>query len=395
MTRRLVILALVLALLGAFAWALWPSPIIVDTATIARQSITVEVEEEGTAQIREVFTVSSPIAGQMLRGQLHAGDRVVAGETVVARISPVAPALLDQRSRKVAEATLQAAEAALGLAEAELSRAKSQLAFRQADATRATALREKGTISDRDLDLAMLDLDAAEAALASAKANLAVRERERDSASAVLAAGEGEVSTTCCTEIRAPASGRVLRVLVESEQVVQPGEPLLEIGDPADMEIVVELLSSDAVRIAPGAVATVEGWGGAALAAKVQRIEPAATTKVSALGIEEQRVKLVLVLTGDPATWAGLGDGYRVTLRITVWNGEDLTAIPIGALFRAGSDWATYVVKDGRATLRRITLGERNDRLARVLTGLEPGDVVILHPNDQIAEGAAVTALIP
>lgn len=199
----------------------------------------------------------------------------------------------------------------------------------------------------------------------------------------------------CCTELRAPASGTVLRVLTESEQAVQPGQPLLEIGDPAEMEIVVELLSSDAVRVRAGAAAMVEGWGGAALPARVERIEPAAMTRLSALGIEEQRVQLVLGLTGDPASWAGLGDGYRALVRITLWQGQDLTAIPIGALFRAGSDWATYVVQDGRATLRRITLGQRNDRFAEVRDGLQPEDVVILHPNDQVTEGVRVDARAP
>lgn len=390
MIRRVTILAITLAVLGAFVWAFWPRPIPVETEVIARRDITVEVEDEGEARIREVFSVSAPIAGQMLRVELHAGDRVTAGETVVARIRPAAPALLDARSRRVAEATLQAAEAAVELARAEVTRAVAQLGFRQGDATRAASLRGRGAISERDYDMAQLDLSAAEAALASAKATLSVRERERDSAQAALseddAAGEAAV---CCTEVMAPASGEVLRVLTESAQVVQPGQPLLEIGDPADMEIEVDLLSSDAVRVAPGAQATISEWGGPPLAARVLRIDPSATTRISALGIEEQRVRVVLGLDAAAAR-PDLGDGYRITARIKVWEGQGLTAIPIGALFRAGSDWATFVVTDGRAERRRITLGERNARYAAVTEGLEPGETVILHPSDQVADGVLV-----
>ncbi len=392
MIRRLLILSVALAVLGAFLWAFWPRPVAVETEAIDRRTIAVHVEEEGTARIREVFTVSASIAGRMSRLELHAGDQVVAGETVVARIRPVPPALLDARSRQVAEASVEAAEAAVELSKAEVARALAELGFRQGDATRAASLRERDAISARDYDMAQLVLATAEAALASARANLAVRERERDSARAALSEedlGEGGI---CCTDLRAPATGQVLRVLAESEQVVQPGQPLLEIGDPGDMEIDVDLLSSDAVRIAPGAEAVINGWGGAPIPARVLRIDPSASTRVSALGIEEQRVRVVLGLDGDPAAWAELGDGYRITARIEVWEGQGLTAIPVGALFRAGSDWATFVVVDGRASLRRIALGERNSDYAAVAEGLEPGEVVILHPNDLIADGVRVEA---
>jgi HlyD family secretion protein len=391
MIRRLTILTVTLAVLGAFLWAFWPRPIPVETEVIETRTITVEVEEEGEARIREVFTVSAPIAGRMLRLELHAGDTVEAGETVVARIRPAAPALLDARARRIAEAMLQAAEAAVELARAEVMRTIAQFGFRQGEATRAASLRDRGAISERDYEMAQLDLTAAEAAVASAKANLAVRERERDSARAALseddAAGEAAV---CCTDVMAPASGKVLRVLTESAQVVQPGQPLLEIGNPADMEIEVDLLSSDAVRVLPGAQASITGWGGPPLAARVLRIDPSATTRVSALGIEEQRVRVVLGLDDAAAGSHDLGDGYRVTAHINIWEGQGLVAIPIGALFRAGSDWATFVVTDGRAEQRRITLGERNARYAAVTEGIAPGDEVILHPNDQVTDGVRV-----
>jgi HlyD family secretion protein len=188
----------------------------------------------------------------------------------------------------------------------------------------------------------------------------------------------------------APASGRILRVLTESEQVVAAGTPLVEIGDPGDIEIVVELLSADAVRVEEGAPAVVEGWGGPSLPARVARIEPSASTRVSALGIEEQRVTAILALEGEPSDSAELGHGYRVTARISVWRGGALPAVPVGALFRSGEEWAVFRVEDGRASLAPIEIGHRNADWAELRSGLEPGDTVILHPSDLIAEGARV-----
>lgn len=391
--RRLIYVALLLVLVAGFAWALWPRPVGVETAVISRQDIAVHVEEEGKSRIREIFTVSAPIAGRMSRVDLHAGDAVIQGETVVARIRPAAPALLDARARRVAEAARDAAAAAVDLARAQLAQAEAQRTFLRGEADRAAALAARGAVSERAYDKAALDLTAAEAAVESAQASLVVRERELESASAALIVGEAAAEgTDCCTEVRAPATGEVLRVLTESEQVVQPGQPLMEIGDPADIEIEVELLSSDAVRVEPGATATVEGWGGPPLGAEVERIDPSATTKVSALGIEEQRVTAILRLSGENAASSALGDGYRVTVRITVWEGSALVAVPVGALFRSGSSWAAYVVREGRASLSPIEIGQRNSDFAEVRSGLAEGDVVILHPNDQIADGVRVAA---
>jgi HlyD family secretion protein len=185
----------------------------------------------------------------------------------------------------------------------------------------------------------------------------------------------------------------VLRVLTESEQVVQPGTPIMEVGDPGQLEVMVELLSRDAVRVAEGAAAEITGWGGPPIAARVERVRPSARTRVSALGIEEQRVEVILALEGDPADWQALGHGFHVVARITVWQGQDVLAIPVGALFRDGADWAAYVLREGRARLVRITLGERNETHAQVLTGLVAGDRVILHPSDLIADGTRAEPL--
>lgn len=389
--RRLALPALIaLVLLAILVWAFMPRPVAVETATVAPRSIAVTVDEEGEARIREVFTLSAPIAGKLQRIALHAGDSVTADQSVIARMGPAAPALLDSRSRAVAEATVAAAQAAVELARAQLAQSEAALEFATSEADRSRALYERATLSKRVLDNAVLAQRTAQAAFDSATANLSVRERELDSARAVLAAGDGAAADACCVDLRAPVSGRILRVLTENEQVVQAGTPLVEIGNPGNLEVVVDLLSRDAVRVAKGAAATISGWGGAPLDALVDRIEPAAVTKVSALGIEEQRVEVILTLTGDPQAWQGLGHGFRVMASIRVWEGQGVLSIPVGALFRDGPEWATFVVVDGKARLRRITLGERNADYAQVTDGLADGDVVILHPGDTVSDGTAV-----
>jgi HlyD family secretion protein len=389
--RRVILALAALALLGAVIWAFLPQPVVVEVAEVAPRSIDVAVEEEGQARIREVFTISAITGGKLQRIDLHAGDPVVAQETVVAVISPAAPALLDARARAVAEATMAAAQSAVDLAEAQVTQAEAALEFMTTEADRARALYERSAASQRLLDTAILEQKTAQATLESARANLAVRRRELESAAAVLGAADGTGADACCVQLVAPVSGRVLRVLTESEQVVLPGTPLLEIGNPGNLEVVADLLSRDAVRISEGSAAVITGWGGPPLSAQVARIEPSARTKVSALGIDEQRVEVVLNLLGDPKDWQGLGHGFRVIARISLWRGDGVLSIPIGALFRDGSDWATYVVRDGRAQLQTIRLGERNDELAQVLSGVQAGDTVILHPSDRISDGIAVT----
>ena len=393
MVRRIVLAVLVLAVIGGFVWAFWPRPVPVETAVIGRHTIEVDIEEEGKSRIRDIFTVSAPIAGQMARLNLHSGDEVIRNETVVASIRPVAPALLDARSRRIAEAARDAAAAAVDLASAQLTQAEAQHDFAKAEAERAEVLIRRESISERAYEKARLDVLAAEAAVESARASLLVRERERESANAALMEGDaGAGDSRCCVEVLAPASGRILRVLTESEQVVGSGTPLVEIGDPTDIEIVVELLSADAVRVKQGAAATVQGWGGEVLTARVERVDPSAFTRVSALGIEEQRVTVILALEGGPELWQDLGDGFRVIARITLWRGEDLVAIPVGALFRDGADWATFRLEEGRAVVRKIELGQRNTEYAEVRAGLEPGDTVILHPSDRVETGVRVIA---
>lgn len=393
MLRRLITILVLIAAAAAVAWALWPQPVAVETTQIARQDIAITIEEEAKSRIRAVFTVSAPIAGQMLRVNLNAGDAVIKDESIVASIQPAGPGLLDARARRVAEAAVEAARAAVDFAAAEVRQAEAQLAFATEELTRATMLVRRGTISARAYDKAKLDEETATAALQSANASLRVRQRELERAEAALIEGSsGGGNGTCCVEVRAPVSGRVLRVLTQSEQVVQAGTPMVEIGDPADIEIVSELLSRDAVRITPGAAAIIDGWGGPPLAARVTRIDPSAVTKVSALGIEEQRVSTILRLDGDPAQWASLGHGFRVVVHISLLRVDQAVAVPIGALFRKGADWAVYVVAGGKARLRTLEIGARNTEHAEVLAGLTEGDVVILHPSDLVEDGVAVNA---
>ena len=392
MMRRMVTLVIVLAVAAAAIWALWPKPVDVETVAIGRRDIAVTIEEEGKSRIRDVFTVSAPIAGQMERMNLHAGDTVQRDKSVVASIRPVDPGLLDARARRVAEAAVAAAQAAVDLAGAEVRQAEAQMVFMRGELTRATALVRRGTISERAFEKSQLDLDTAAAVVESAKAGFVVRQRELDSARAVLVEGRGTAQTQCCNDVLAPVSGRVLRVLSESAQVVQAGTPLAEIGDPADLEIVTELLSRDAVQIAPGAAAQIDNWGGPPLAARVTRIDPLAVTKVSALGIEEQRVSVVLTLDGDAAQWVKLGHDFRVVARISLWEGKNLLAVPIGALFRNGTGWAVFVSDQGVARLRNVTIGQRNADDAEVLDGLAEGEAVILHPSDRVADGVRIAA---
>lgn len=390
MLRRILTVVIAAAVIAALAWALWPQPVAVEVAAIGRQTITVHVTEEGKSQIREVYQVSAPIAGEVLRLNLHAGDEVVADQTVVASIKPPPPALLDARARRMAESAIEAAKAAVDLAQAQLSQAEAQLVFAIDEYNRAKLLDRKGTISKRVYEQAILAAAVAKTEVARTRANLLVQKRNLESAEAALIEDGGR-GGACCVEVRAPVSGRVLKVLAESERVVQAGTPLIELGNPADLEIVVDLLSRDAVGLAPGAAAAIEGWGGPPLRARLLRIDPAAVTKLSALGIEEQRVTAVLELADPPELRAGLGHGFRVEVRIETMTVANAVAVPMGALFRKGEDWAVFKSQGGVAHFAVVELGARNGDVAEVLTGLAEGDVVILHPSDQVAEGVAIS----
>ncbi len=380
--------------MAGVVYALLPKPVAVDLGKIDRGVIEVTVDEEGVAQIRDVYRVSAPVGGQLDRFPLEVGDSVKRNVTVVADIRPSAPAFLDVRSRREMEAAVDAASAAVKLAEAELRHSQAQLSLAESDLERAERLSQSGTISQRAMDEADSNAEAARAQVNQSEANLELRRSELESARARLIQPGSEASesnTTCCVQVLAPVDGVVLKVDVESAQVVQAGAAIAEIGDPSDMEVVVDLLSTDAVKVHPGAVAYVEDWGGGkTLMARVRRVEPSAFTKVSALGIEEQRVNVMLDLLDPRAAWEALGHDYRVFVRIRIWRGDDVVRVPLAALFRSGTQWSVFKVVDGRAVLTPVTIDHRNTTHAEVTEGLEAGDVVVLHPSDQVVDAVKV-----
>jgi len=395
LTRRRILAGLGLAALVVLVFlAFRPQPVPVDLATVARGALEVTVEAEGVTRIRQVYQVSAPLAGYTARSPVEVGDPVTAFETVVAAIAPAAPAFLDVRAREEAEAAVTEWEAALRAAEARLEQRVSDLEYATAQHDRSEALAGRGIIPQSSLDDAALRLRVAETALAAARSEREMAEatlaRTRAALIGPLSSDVAETGDACCVEITAPASGHVLSIVNRSARLVQPGEPLLEIGEPGDLEIEVDLLSRDAVRIGPGASAYAERWGGPPLGAHVRRIDPAAFTKVSALGIEEQRVRVYLDFDGSAADRAALGEGFRIYVRIVEWRGEDVLQVPISSLFRTGDAWTVFRADDGRARLTTVEIGRRNAETAEVMEGLADGDRIVTYPGDRVLDGATL-----
>jgi HlyD family secretion protein len=395
--RRILIVALLATLVVAgLVFAFWPQPVPVDFATIGRGPMLVTIDDEGETRVKDVYQVSAPVNGRALRIEAEVGDPVKGGETVVATIQEAAPAFLDIRSRRQAEAQVAAAEAARALAETEQRRAEAELRFAEADLARAQQLARRDTAAERTVELAELEVQIRRAALAAAAATLEARAAELAAARATLiepSADSAAMGEVCCLQIKAPVDGTVLQIHRKSEGVVAAGTPLLEIGDPGQLEVVVDLLSQDAIKVRPGAMVFIEDWGGGeTLEGRVRRVEPFGFTKVSALGIEEQRVNTIIDLADPGAAQNELGHGFRVRVRIVEWASEAVLKLPLGALFRAGDDWAVFALVDGRAAQRVVKVGHRNDREAEILDGLAEGERVALHPSDQVVEGVALVA---
>jgi HlyD family secretion protein len=388
LTDRRVLLSTA-AVGGLVLVALWPTPVAVELATVTRGALVVTIDEEGRTRVRERYVIGAPVGGRVLRIELEPGDRVAAGD-VVARLRPEAPPLLDARTRAEAIAAVQSAEASLGRARAEEQRTRTALTQAQRELTRVRQLTAAGATAAQDVEAretdASLATEAVTAAVFAVRTASAEVERARARATpSVAPPAEGIVA------VRAPSAGVVLKRLRESESVVPAGEPLLEIGDPRRIEIVTDLLSTDAVRVRPGARAMVEQWGGeAALAATVRRIEPGAFTKVSALGVEEQRVNVVLDLVAEGEDCAVLGDAYRVETRVVLWEAANVLKVPTNALFRHDARWAVYVASEGRARLTVVELGHQTGQEAEVTSGLAEGAMVIVHPADLLHDGSRI-----
>lgn len=402
-TKRIIGIAVVSVIAAALAWFAWPQPVLVDLATVASGPIEVTVDDDGKTHVRHVYTVSAPVAGKVLRishpmgergPSLHVGDEVVANETVIALMQPVLPGFIDARSRDQLEAEVKAAEAAIDQQEAEVKRLEAALEFYRTEFQRAQRLAQTQSISAQALDKSRYDVATSEAALASARAQIDVRRAMRTSAAARLMDPAGVAAPqqpTCCVQVLAPTSGRVLKIIQDSEAVVLPGTPLVDLGNPLDLEIVADLLSTDAVQIKVGAPVKIDGWGGPAIRGKVTRVDPAGFLKVSALGIEEQRVRVTIDFADPPEAWSQLGHDYRVIVHVTTWSSADALTVPVSALFRRGDDWAVFAVHDGRAQTTAIKIGHRNNRVAEVLSGLPAATQVILHPSDRIGDGTRVS----
>ncbi len=394
-SRRVVFWGTLVAIvLLGLAYAFRPQAVIVDIVTVDRGELVITVNDEGETRVHDVYVLSAPVAGHMRRIDLHAGDPVAALDTVVAEIQPIDPAFLDPRSEAQARADVRAAQSAKELAEAEVEQARAELEFAEREHNRAIKLIKDGTISQRDLDTAERNRRITTAALATATAALDVRSYELERARAALVSPSQTTvgGEDCdCIAIRSPVHGRVLRILQQSEGVVAAGSPLIEIGNPRNLEVVVDLLSPDAVKVEPGQRVIIERWGGdAPLAGRVRLVEPFGFTKISALGIEEQRVNVVIDLTSDEIDWQRLAHGYQVDVRIVLWESDDALILPLLALFRDGSDWSVFVESDARAELRKVQIGRRNSLHAEVLGGLEAGERVVLYPGDRVSAGVRI-----
>jgi HlyD family secretion protein len=393
MARLLVnwrILALLGTMGGLLAFALWPTPVEVDVAAVSRGPLVVTVEEEGRTRVRDRFIVSAPVTGRVLRIELEPGDRVRRGD-VVARVQAEAPPLLDTRTTAEAHAAIDVARAELGRVRAEEQRAEAAMTQAQRELERARRLTAAGVLSTQELDVREVEARLAEKVWNAATFAARAASAELQRAEARLAPASPGARNRAVA-VAAPEDGVVLRRLRESESFVPAGEPLVEIGDPARLEIVVDLLSTDAARIREGARATVQPRTGAEapLDATVRRIEPSGFTKVSALGVEEQRVNVVLDLADQAGEDTVLGDAYRVEVRIVVWEAPDVLKVPMSALYRAGDQWAVYEVRDGLARRTIVELGQQTGREAEVLAGLDEHARVIVHPGDAVRDGTRV-----
>ncbi len=399
-SRKVMTLAAALLVAAALAGAFWPRATLVDMAEVRTGRMVVTIDEEGRTRVREPYIVSSPVGGDLQRVELEPGDRVKAGE-VVAQMHPALPAALDVRTREQAKAAVDAAEAALRVARSDLKAAQARSDFAHSELARIRKLVERNIVSRVQLERAEQEARVADAQLETVKAAIAMREAEVNNALAQLISfddlGLAEAMAAKALDmpsipITAPIDGTVLRVMHRSETTIPAGEAILELGDVEhDLEIVAELLSTDAVQVEKGARVVIANWGGDKdLEGVVSRVDPFGYTKHSALGVEEQRVETIIDFTGAESERGRLGHGYRVEVRIVIWERDDATIVPSGALFRHGREWAVFVVRDGRTVLRPVEIGRNNGIDAEVLSGLEPGERVVLFPSSSLSEGQKV-----
>ena len=389
---KIGMLATAAVVAAGLAYGFMPRAVPVDVAEVKRAPLAVTVEEEGKTRVRERYTVSAPVAGFVRRIGLKAGDAVAAGQAI-AVIEPARAAALDPRARAQAQAQASAAQAALAAAQENVRAARAAAQLTQQERARAESLRQSNFLSAQALDAARTAETRARAAEAAAQH--AVRVAHFDLATARAAvAGTARLQaggTAEQVQVRAPVAAHVLKLLHESEGAVATGQPLLEIGDPASLEVEVEVLSAHAVKIAPGSKVILDRWGGERpLEGRVRVVEPSGFTKISALGVEEQRVRVIVDFSSPREAWARLGDGYRVEARFVLWEGKDVLQLPTSALFRQGEGWAAFVIDGRRARLVPVGIGQRAGLATEVAAGLKAGDRVVAHPDETIKDGVRV-----
>ena len=395
-TKRIVIWSVVIGIIViGLAISFMPRSVLVDLVIVEPVPLVVTLDEEGETRVHDVYTLSAPVSGRVKRINRLVGDPVTENETVLAQIEPGDPSFLDPRSEAQARAAIQAAEAARDLAAASVKDAEAQYEFARAEFARMQELVKEGSVSRRDLDSAERDYKARRAGLDTARAALQVRNYELELARAQLVSPlqtQGSAEACDCIPITAPVSGRILQITDRSERVVREGDVLMQIGDPRDLEIVVDYLSTDAVRIEAGQRVIIDNWGGPTpLEGRVRLVEPFGFLKISALGIEEQRVNVIIDFVNDNG-WEKLGHGYQVETRVVLWDMDGVLAVPLTALFRDGEEWAVFVEEGGRAKLRHVETGQKNGVIAEITNGLESGDRVVAHPSDRVIDGVRIAS---
>lgn len=392
--RRYVPFVIGGALLLLLIKALMPEPIAVEVGTVTRGPLTVSVLEEGKTRIRHRYLITPPVAGYLNRVPLRAGDRIEAGKTILATIQPQPASFLDPRARAEAEARVKATEAARMQRETQVERARAALDLAQKELARAKELKKSGAIATREWDTADNQVNILSRELHTAEFGLQVAEFELTQARAALTQVQTPATeNTDPLKIIAPVSGYVLNVFEESARMLPAGTQIMEVGDPTDLEAEIELLSSDAVGVQPGAEVSIEQWGGEKpLRGKVTVIEPGGYTKVSSLGVEEQRVKVRVDFVDPLPANTVVGDRFRVEARIVTWHGDNVLQVPTGALFRRGGDWMTFLFDGGKARQTKVEIAHNNGVAAEVRSGLNEGQRVILHAPDAVANGASVQA---
>jgi HlyD family secretion protein len=390
---RIVVILLAVGLFAGILFSLRTRPIDVDVARVVRAPLDQKVVDDGRARVRERYTVSAPVAGTLARIDLHEGDVVEPG-MVLARLLPLPSPLLDPRSRQVAVERLASAIDSQRQAAATVTRAEAADEQARRALARVEVLAKEGSLPPAQLDQTGADARMREAELASARFSEKVAAHDIEQARAALERFSPGARASEQFEVTSPVHGEVLHVLRKSEGVVEAGTALLEVGDPSALELVVDVLSQDAVAVRPGMPARVLHWGGEpALGAKVRRVEPSAFTKTSALGVDEQRVNVLLDLAGSKEAWRSVGDGFASEIEITVWSKPDVLQVPTSALFRQGAGWVVFTVSSGRAKMRGVEIGHRGTPQTEIIRGLDVNDIVIIHPGASVHEGAKVTFL--